>query len=500
MNMKIDLERFLKEKFHLEKFRNGQREVITSVLKGEHTVAMLPTGTGKSLCYQFPGYLLKGQVIIVSPLLSLMQDQVEQLKINGEKNVVAINSFLTPFEKRGILSRLASYKFLFISPEMLHVEGILNRLKELHISLFVIDEAHCISQWGYDFRPDYMKLGQIRELLGNPLTLSLTATATRTVIEDIIGSLKLESWEEHIYSIDRANIAMKVETFSDYTEKRQRLFELTNSLGGPGIIYFSSRRLAEEMAVVLKERGMTGVEAYHGNMDQESRILIQQQFIQGQLQCICATSAFGMGINKENVRYVIHFHMPLQVESYLQEIGRAGRDGKGSIAILLYSPGDDQLLGQLLQNELPDSKQVAALARYFALFPDAARNLKKYETDICNATGLTETQWRVTEDFYHSHHSHEIETTMAKFATFTNERRQHKLGKLQQMKSFVESQGCRREKVLNYFGEAKKMEIDNCCDPCGLNMDVFEEKASNLEGDSSEFDWRARLASILLES
>lgn len=500
MNMKIDLDQFLKEKFHLEKFRNGQREVITSVLKGEHTVAMLPTGTGKSLCYQFPGYLLKGQVIIVSPLLSLMQDQVEQLKIRGEKKVAAINSFLTPSERRVILSRLNFYKFLFISPEMLHAEGILNRLKKLNISLFVIDEAHCISQWGYDFRPDYMKLGQIREVLGNPLTLSLTATATRTVIDDIIDSLRLESCKEHIYSIDRANIAMKVEIFSDYTEKWQRLFELTDSLGGPGIIYFSSRRLAEETAAVLKERGMAGVEAYHGNMDQESRVLIQQQFIQGQLQCICATSAFGMGINKENIRYVIHFHMPLQVESYLQEIGRAGRDGKGSIAILLYSPGDDQLLGQLLQNELPDSKQIAALARYLALFPDAARNLKKYELEICQSTGLTETQWRVTEDFYQRYYSHEIETTMAKFATFTNERRQHKLKKLRQMKGFIESQGCRREKVLNYFGEAKKMEIDNCCDLCGLDMEVFKGKTQKFEGDSSEFDWRDHLKAILLES
>lgn len=498
--MRVDLDEFLKEKFQLQEFRKGQREVITSVLKGEHTVAMLPTGTGKSLCYQFPGYLLKGQVIIVSPLLSLMQDQVEQLKIRGEKNVAAINSFLTPSEKRVILSSLDRYKFLFISPEMLHVEGILNRLKKLSIALFVIDEAHCISQWGYDFRPDYMKLGQIRDALGNPLTLSLTATATRTVIDDIINSLRLESWQEHIYSVDRANIAMKVERFSDFTKKKQRLFELTDSLCGPGIIYFSSRKLAEEITAELKERGMQGVEAYHGNMDQESRILIQQQFIQGQLQCICATSAFGMGINKENVRYIIHFHLPLQVESYLQEIGRAGRDGKRSIAILLYSPGDDQLSGQLLENELPDKEQISALARYLALFPEAARNLKKYENEVCDATGLTETQWRVTEDFLQSHHSHEIETTMAELAAFTGERRQYKLKKLQQMKVFIVSGSCRREKILNYFGDEKKMEIDNCCDLCGIEMEHFQGKSPNIKGDSPVFDWRAHLAAILLES
>ena len=163
--MKI-VDKLLRDKFQLSAFRPGQREVITSVLEGFHTVAMLPTGTGKSLCYQLPAYVLDGPVLIVSPLLSLMQDQVEQIKIRGEKRVCAVNSFLSPQEKAYVLSRLDRYKFIFLSPEMLHGEGVLERLKKLSIALFVVDEAHCISQWGYDFRPDYMKLGQIRKELG----------------------------------------------------------------------------------------------------------------------------------------------------------------------------------------------------------------------------------------------------------------------------------------------------------------------------------------------
>ena len=178
-----------KKIFSLEYFRPGQKEVITSILDGNHTMAMLPTGTGKSLCYQLSGYILKGHVLIVSPLLSLMQDQVEQMKMNGEKSVVAINSFLSGAERKHVLEIIRQYKFIFISPETLVNERMIDMLKKLNISLFVIDEAHCISQWGYDFRPDYIKLGDVRKSLDQPLTLALTATATIEVIHDIIESL-----------------------------------------------------------------------------------------------------------------------------------------------------------------------------------------------------------------------------------------------------------------------------------------------------------------------
>lgn len=497
--MKI-VDKLLRDKFQLSAFRPGQREVITSVLEGFHTVAMLPTGTGKSLCYQLPAYVLDGPVLIVSPLLSLMQDQVEQIKIRGEKRVCAVNSFLSPQEKAYVLSRLDRYKFIFLSPEMLHGEGVLERLKKLSIALFVVDEAHCISQWGYDFRPDYMKLGQIRKELGNPLTLSLTATATRPVINDIIRSLQLDEWREFIYSVDRPNIAMTVETFAGGKEKRERLIELAGSLRGPGIIYFSSKKMAEETAISLREKGMAGVEIYHGNMDPESRVLIQQQFIKGQLQCICATSAFGMGINKENVRYVIHFHMPLQVESYLQEIGRAGRDGKESIAILLYSPGDDALLHQLIDSEFPDKDQLAYLARFVQQVPQAAQNLRAYEMEICRAAGFTETQWRVTEDYYRSHSFRTFEQFLRQYTVFIEKRRRFKREKFLQMKAYVHSPLCRREQILHYFGEKKTQKKRLCCDICGLDMERYAGTATDAAVANSSPDWRSHLAKIILGS
>lgn len=500
--MKINLEEFLQKKFQFANFRPGQKEVISSVLAGVHTVAMLPTGTGKSLCYHFPGYLLEGQVIVVSPLLSLMQDQVEQLKIMGEKRVCAINSFLTPREKYAVLSRLDRYKFIYVSPEMLHGERVLNSLKKLSPALFVVDEAHCISQWGYDFRPEYMKLGRIRKELGNPLTLTLTATATRPVIDDIICSLHLEEWQEYIYSVDRPNISLAVEIFNDGNEKLKRLFELTHFLRGPGIIYFSSKKMAEETAVALKDRGMDGVEAYHAGMDQESRVLIQQQFIKGQLQCICATSAFGMGINKDNVRYVIHFHMPLQPESYLQEIGRAGRDGDESIAILLYSPGDDALLDQLIQSEYPDKEQLDAFIQFLMQNPGAAADLRSYGQEICQAAGLTETQWRVTGDFYESRDFPNLDRFIAEFTLFIDNRKQFKQEKLKQMKAYVYSKNCRRERLLEYFAEKGAIKNNRCCDLCGMTLEPFigNNVPSNFHGKTTVFDWRSHLAAILLES
>src|SRR3954463_3298693 len=241
----MELEILLKKHFGYSTFRNGQKEVITSVLSGQHTLAMLPTGTGKSLCYQLPGYILSGQTLIISPLLSLMQDQVEQMKRLGEKRVVALNSFLSVADRNKVLRHLQEYKFIFISPEMLRVPFVISILEQLTISLFVIDEAHCISQWGYDFRPDYLKLGEVRCKLGKPLTLALTATATKQVIQDIIHSLQLEECKQILFSVDRPNIILSVEKIENFQEKWTVLHNYISRFTGPGIVYFSSKKVAE---------------------------------------------------------------------------------------------------------------------------------------------------------------------------------------------------------------------------------------------------------------
>lgn len=496
----MNLEAILLKTFGYASFRPGQKEVIASVLSGKNTIAMLPTGTGKSLCYQLPGYLLDGQVIIISPLLSLMQDQAEQLMLNGEKRVIAFNSFLTHAEKKQSLMNLSKYKFIFISPEMLHFESVKTQLKKLRIALFVVDEAHCISQWGYDFRPDYLKLGEVRELLGNPLTMALTATATPEVKEDIKKSLCITDSNEYIYSVDRPNISLSIEKLNSFREKTERLVSLAETLQGPGIIYFSSKKMAEQTAEFLKNNGIGRVMAYHGGMDQESRILVQQQFIHGQLDLICATSAFGMGINKENIRYVIHFHMPLQIESYLQEIGRAGRDGNKSIAILLFAPGDEQLPYQLAESELPDENQVDWIHDWLEENSEAIGNLSQYKEQVRLLSGLTDTQWRVFEDFFDRKYKKGItlEQILEEMKVYNQRRLELKKQSIEEVYRWISKNLCRREHILSYFNEKKTDTIHNCCDVCGMEYDSFTKKTNLENQEYSIYDWKNHLESLLI--
>ncbi|PLR99782.1 RecQ family ATP-dependent DNA helicase [Bacillus sp. T33-2] len=493
----MELEAYLKRRFQYESFRPGQKETIQSILAQKDTIAMLPTGTGKSLCYQLPGYLLKGQVLIVSPLLSLMQDQVEQMMLMGEKNAVALNSFLTPVQKLQVLSDLKKYKFVFISPEMMGIEAITEKLKKMEISLFVIDEAHCISQWGYDFRPDYLKLGSVRKKLGNPLTLALTATATAEVREDIARHLELKNWEEVIYSVDRPEISISVEQLDGSHSKLKRTIELVKYLHGPGIIYFSSKKVAEHTASILREKGAGKVMAYHGGLDQESRILIQQQFIHGQLDVVCATSAFGMGINKSNIRYIIHYHMPMQMESYLQEIGRAARDGKESIAILLYAPGDEQLALQLAEGELPDEAQIDRLFSWAAENGRGIHTISGHEEELRQLCGFTEIQWRIARDVLDGLHAPGIEETKRSFTSFISDRLEVKRSKIFKMLQWIHFSGCKRQFILEYFGDKVQGMTQNCCSSCGIDTRRFKDTGLTEQKKDSGPDWKKQLALLL---
>ncbi|MDG4656068.1 ATP-dependent DNA helicase [Ectobacillus antri] len=481
----MNLEELLYSTFGYKQFRAGQKEIIEDVIKGNNVVAMLPTGGGKSICYQIPGYAKEGLVIVVSPLLALMEDQVNQLRLIGEKRAAAFNSFRTIDERQMILRHIKNYKFLFVSPEMLQLSHFIRVLQRVYISLFVVDEAHCISQWGYDFRPDYQKLRQVISKIGSPPVLALTATATKKVVEDIIESLGLSHVVCHLHSIDRPNIAMQVERVTSIEEKKVRILQYVTKLQGPGIIYCGSRFWSEALATYLRTQGIHGVSHYHGGMEQEDRMLIQQQFLNDQLNIICCTSAFGMGINKPNIRYVIHFQYPINLESYLQEIGRVGRDGASGIAILLWSDNDHDLPLSIIHDELPNPENVK---RLFALMQDTEQTDLEY---LAWASGLSEQHWRFIRYYLQQENLSPEDHILAKI----EERLQSKHKKLDVMKQWLFTDCCRRQYILRMFDERMQQRPENCCDICGINSKEYYRKENQIVKEVSA--WQGELAELL---
>jgi len=471
-----ELIKILHAQFGHASFRPGQREVVEDVLAGRDVLAMLPTGSGKSLCYQLPAYLLPGSVLVVSPLVSLMEDQVEQLRRRGEKRVIAFHSLLDAEEKWQALASLPDFRFIYASPEMLQSAKFLTALGRTRISLFVVDEAHCISQWGYDFRPDFLKLGTVRRALGSPPCLALTATAPPEVRDDIVRTLGMERACLHIYSVDRPNIALKVEYCLSAEEKAARLVEYARQLEGPGIVYFSSRQWAEEMARRLAQSGAGRVAYYHAGMDGEQRLLVQQQFLYGQLDIVCCTSAFGMGVNKENVRFVLHFHMPAQLEAYVQEIGRAGRDGAPSLAVLFYADGDRAIAQAVAEAELPDPHE---LREWCWRLPDNVA-VEQWNAAI-EASGFTEIQKRLLtyllawgQTAPPSRLTAEVkEQLYERMAAAIETRRRWKRKKLHEMDDWVHTSSCRRAMIVRAFGEELMDKPGDCCDCCGLRLDAY---------------------------
>lgn len=444
--MRREIEMILKEKFGHSTFRPGQQEAIESILSGQDTLVMLPTGTGKSLCYQLPAYMENGTTLIVSPLLSLMQDQVENLKLQGEKRVIALNS-MTPYSERGrILKHMNQYRFIYTSPEMLQNKEVMKALKRVNIRLFVVDEAHCISHWGTDFRPDYLVLADVRRQLKNPPTMALTATATKRVRQEIIQFLGLEVQKTNqiVQSVDRPEIKYIVEHCIG--DKFEKILYYIQNLQAPGIIYFMSKSLADETAQLLREEHQIKAESYHSDIEADDKIKIQQQFLQDEFQIICATSAFGMGFDKKDIRLIIHYHLPASPEMYLQEVGRAGRDGKESLVVLLYQNGDEQIQRRFLEESLP-TKEILQYVQKNKL-----KNLLGEDPRV-----------KLAHYFMKSHQNIDgaLETI--------NDRKEIKNKQLNYMLHYVYHKTCKREVLLNYFNETKEKPMEVCCSSCGFN-------------------------------
>lgn len=339
----------LKTYFGFESFRPLQKEIIDTVVSGKDALVLMPTGGGKSICYQLPALVKNGTAIVVSPLISLMRDQVITLCESGV-NAAALNSQNDETENASIRQACLSgdLKLLYISPEKL-ISEMDFLLRDMNISLIAVDEAHCISQWGHDFRPEYTQLDTLRERFPKVPIIALTATADKITRQDIIEQLHLNQPNIYISSFDRPNLSLTVlRGYSTQMKHRYILQFIGKHSGECGIIYCLSRNKTEMVATMLKSKGIT-CGAYHAGLTTEVRNRIQDDFINDRIQVVCATIAFGMGIDKSNVRWVIHYNMPKSIESYYQEIGRAGRDGLPSDTILFYSLGDLVLLTQFAE-------------------------------------------------------------------------------------------------------------------------------------------------------
>lgn len=408
--------RLLGEHFGHSSFRGSQQEIITTLLNGESCVVIMPTGSGKSLCYQIPALALAGTeqpaappetgaplTVVISPLIALMKDQVDSLQ---RRKIAAtfINSSLSKNEREKRYADVSSGKYvlLYVTPERFRKPEFLAVLAKRNIRLLAVDEAHCISEWGHDFRPDYTKLGEIRRLVGNPVTVALTATATPDVQRDILSQLNLAPKTRIFHEgIDRLNLELRVEEVWDADEKQEAIadvLERWEDEPGSGIIYFTLIRTLAEFSERLQAAEIPHV-CYHGDLDRRERRAIQDEFMSGTVRLVLATNAFGMGVDKEDIRFVVHAEVPGSMESYYQEIGRAGRDGKPAECTLLYDQRDLNTQMEFIRWSNPDAE-----------FYERAWHLLTHSTEQIRAFGIDWLRERLCD---RQRHDRRIETVLS---------------------------------------------------------------------------------------
>lgn len=469
----IDLCSALHTYFGFSSFRAGQREAIEHALARRNALVVMPTGSGKSLCYQLPALLFDGLTLVISPLIALMKDQVDALTATN-KRATFINSTLSVQEQKERLIRLArrEYKIVYVAPERLRNADFLHALAKTRVELLAVDEAHCISQWGHDFRPDYQHIREFIPQIGQPPVLALTATATPDVQNDILKQLGLANAQRIVTGFNRPNLSFIVRYTPSVADKYR---ELQTPLRDSCIVYTGTRREAEEVAEFVNQVARLRAAYYHAGLDDEARSRAQDDFMRGRIPVIVATNAFGMGVDKPDIRAVIHFNLPSTVEAYYQEVGRAGRDGKPARGILLYSPEDRALQEWFIENDAPRVEQTLALYR---ALPRGTTRVSPF--DLQRETGMNDTMlklalhqlemagavqrlgdergamWLRVENLTHV----DLSASAAEVARL----REVKRRKLVQMIHYAETNHCRRRFILDYFGDHSAADAPECCD------------------------------------
>lgn len=492
----INLEDKFREYTGFESFRTGQQEIVERLLAGRNVLGVLATGGGKSLTYQFPSLLLPDLTLVVTPLISLMIDQVQQLKTRGRHDVAYLNSSLAPNEMRQILYEIerGKYKLVYISPEKLQQSHVIAILKKRKISLVAVDEAHCISLWGHDFRTDYLKLPAVLKELDHPTVLAVTATATEEVQQELVRLFDIQPEDRLILSLNRENIAYEIKQVESEQDKVKQLMETIRTINGPGIVYCSTRQSVEHLVSALLVEGVPNVYGYHGGMSAMDRILIQEQFLRDELSVIVATNAFGMGIDKPNIRYVLHYHYPSSIEAYVQEVGRIGRDGKPGYACLFYHPDDFYIHNRLLQNEIPTQVEIQQFIQYITTKGQAAVETEVTTAEMQAWTGLSEQSLRMLFFYgeqaaiirqtmqtkqgyrYQMGPNQDLQSVSAQIISKMEEVKQTKTAKLRSMQVWLERKACLRESLQAYFGERLWARQSQCCAFCGLDYEIYRLK------------------------
>jgi ATP-dependent DNA helicase RecQ len=458
--------------------RPEQVEAVEAVSAGHDALVVMPTGAGKSAIYQVAGALAPGPTIVVSPLIALQRDQVEAIEDADVGDAAALNSSLPVAERRDALEELdeGTLEFLLLAPEQLANDAMVERLAAARPSILVVDEAHCISEWGHDFRPDYLRLGAVAEALGRPTILALTATASPPVRAEIVERLSLEDPFVLVHGFDRPNIHLGVERFHDEKAKDDALIDAVRDAEKPGIVYAATRAAAEEIAAALVARGASAA-PYHAGLAATDRDAVQSAFMPDELDVVVATTAFGMGVDKANVRFVFHHAIADSVDSYYQEIGRGGRDGDGASAVLFYRQEDLGLRRFFGGAGAVDLEEMTAVANAVSAAPRAVGLGELQEETGLSQTKLAAALGRLEDvgalAVVASGAVEAVESIGQPAIVMAVEAQEHRRefdrSRLEMMRGYAEAAGCRRGFLLSYFGERFDGPCGNC-DNCDAGL------------------------------